>query len=241
MRFRTLALCSLAIAATWVGSDSASALTIGPVSVPAPPPVTVTVPPTVTVGPVDVPVSQVAPGLGASVTVSPNGGVAASVSLPSSVGPVPVLPGAPHDVQVALGPSDTGLTTPAAPPSAAVPVAGSRSDAQSPAPRRGTASGTRARAQGALAPSAARSQHESTQRLVPRVSHPPALPVESQDGVVNASLRQPAPGGPWSLFRDLASAHGLWLALLLIVAAGHFAAGGLLRDALRRRARVSST
>ena len=105
LRIRTAVLCSLAVGAPGSAPPPRRALEIGPVSVPVPvPPVAVTVPPTITVGPVAVPVTQIAPDLGASVTVSPQTGVGASVSLPTAIGPVPVLPGAPHDVQVGLGP-----------------------------------------------------------------------------------------------------------------------------------------
>jgi hypothetical protein len=65
------------------------------------------------------------------------------------------------------------------------------------------------------------------------------LPIEPQPGAVNASLQHQTPGGVWSLLHDLASAHGLWIALLLIVAIARFAAGGLLHDAFRRRAQVT--
>jgi hypothetical protein len=65
--------------------------------------------------------------------------------------------------------------------------------------------------------------------------------VESQSGAVNASLENRGPGGLWSLLHGLASAHGLWMALMVIIAMARFAAGGLLRDAFRRRAHITSS
>jgi hypothetical protein len=236
--------CSLAVVATWLCPAAASALEIGPVSVavPAPPPVTVTVPPTVAVGPVNVPDSQLAPGLGASVNVSPSAGVSVSVSLPSSVGPVPVVPVAPYDVQIALGPSGTRSPSSAAPPSAtAGPLDVPRSDAQSSRSSRGTARDPQAGVLAARVPSPDGSLRGNSEQRARRVSHQPSIPLESQPGAVNASLQPGGSGGPWSLFLDLASGHGLWIALLLVVAVARLAAGGLLRDALRRRAHVIST
>ena len=58
---------------------------------------------------------------------------------------------------------------------------------------------------------------------------------------MNASLQHENPSGLWSLLHDLTSAHGLWIALLLIFGVARFAAGGLFRDAFRRRAHLSST
>jgi hypothetical protein len=229
-------LCSLAIGATWFCSGAASALDIGPVAVPVPvPPVAVTVPPTITVGPVAVPVSQVAPGLGASVNVSPQTGVGASVSLPSSLGPVPV-------VQVGPG---VGVTLPGGTPSApGVPGGDPRAASQHSASGDRLRSGAGAAARTGLhtrVPSSTGSrQANGAQRRSP-ASHRSMVPVESQPGAVNASLQHENPDGLWSLLQDLTSVHGLWIALLLIVAIAYFTAGGLLRDALRRRAHFIST
>jgi hypothetical protein len=239
-------LCSLAVGVTWFCSDAASALEVGPVSVQIPPAVTVTVPTAVTVGPVSIPVSQVAPGLGASVTVSPQTGVGVSGSLPSSIGPVPVLPGAPHTVQVGLGPGGPGVALPAGPPSAtgaptAVALSSSPPSLSGAALRSGATAGSRARAGHALVPSSTGPQIANPAQPVTNASPSSSPAVESQPDAVDASLQQQSPGGVWSLLHDLASAHALWIALLLLIAIARFAAGGLLHDAFRRRAHLSST
>jgi hypothetical protein len=229
-------LCSVAIGATWCWSVAASALEVGPISVPVPPPptVTVTVPPSISVGAVNVPVSQLAPGLGASVAVSPQTGVGASVSLPSSVGPVPLLPAAPS---VQAGPGSGGADTAAAgtPAVTGSPVG----DAHAVPPRLDDGA---ARASQATGPSQTRFPATVEGRPIgrePMNSAGRRSPVlRSDTGAVNASLEHASPGGLWPLLRDLASAHGLWIALLLILAIGRLAAGGLMHDAFRRRARL---
>jgi hypothetical protein len=234
-------LCSLAVGATWFCSDAASALDVGPVPVPVevPPAVTVTVSPD-TIGPVQLPVSDLAPDAGASVSVSPDSGADASLSLPSSIGPVALLPGAPHDVQVGIAPDGAGVTLsdglPSTPGAPAVD-SGTQSSSPGGVVESGTA-GARTGSRSASLPSssgavkAAPAQH--------RTSDASSLPVESQSGAVTASLEHQSPGGLWSLLHDLASAHGLWIALLLIVAIARFAAGGLLHDAFRRRAQITA-
>jgi hypothetical protein len=243
LRIRTALLVSTAIAATWFGSDAASALEVGPVSVPVSvPAVSVTVPPALTVGPVTVPVSQVAPGLGASATVSPQTGVGVTVSLPSSIGGVPVLPGAPHDVQVGVDSGGAGVTLPPG-SSSGVSGTGSQLSASPPGAARyaggaTSPSGAAARRLVPAAPAAANAV-DAGRHAGSRASPPPSPAVERQPGAVNASLQPQGSGGLWSLLRDLASAHGLWIVLLLIVAIARVAAGGLMRDAFRRRAAVS--
>jgi hypothetical protein len=215
-----------AIGATWFCSDAASALDVGPVSVPLPPPpsVTVTVPTTIAVGGAVVPVTQVAPGLGGSVTLSPQTGASATVSLPTSIGPVPVLPGT--TTPAPGSPAGTGGGVAVSRPPQSSPGVVSRpaqlSVRGADVPRVRTST-TRALALGAQSRN--------------RAEHVPATIVESRPGAVNASLQHSDSGGLWSLLHDLASAHGLWIALLLIVAIARFAAGGLMHDAFRRRIR----
>jgi len=239
LRIRTAVLCSTAVVATWFAAGAASALEVGPVSVPVrvPPAVTVTLPAAVTVGPVSVPVSKVAPGFGATVNVSPKTGVGASVSLPSAIGSVPLLPGAPHTVQVGLGPGGATVALPgvnsSAPGLAATPSAKNRTTAL----RSGA---THADARPRVVVSNATNAATSARPRAQGSSDSP-LVVETSPGAVNASLRRQSSGGVWSLLHDLASAHGLWIVLLLIVVVARFAAGGLLHDAIKRRLRLSST
>jgi hypothetical protein len=237
VRLRTAVLCSAAIAATWFCSDAASALDVGPVSVPVSVPTgTVTVPPTVAVGPVTVPVPDVAPGLGASATVSPQTGVSATVSLPSAIGPVPV-PG----VQVDVGPGGTGVTPTPGPTSQPAEVGGAGPSDRS-ARHAGAWSTSATAASRAVAAPASRLGSLRGERVegTGSASLPPAA-VALQPGAVDASLQHQTPGGLWSLLRDLASAHGLWIALLLIVAIARFAAGGLLRDSFPLRTKRLTT
>jgi hypothetical protein len=69
----------------------------------------------------------------------------------------------------------------------------------------------------------------------------PLAAVELQPGAVDASLQHQTPGGLWSLLRDLAAAHGLWIALLLIIAVARFAAAGLLHDSFPLRTKRLTT
>jgi hypothetical protein len=232
LRIRSALLCSFAVGAAWWFSGSASALDAGPIAVPVQlsSNVAVTVPPAVTVGPVSVPVAKAAPGLGASVRVSPQTGVGASVSLPSSIGPLPVLPGAPHAVKVGIGPAGATVTAPAT-----VQVGAPPSNAASTSPR--VRSGTSGAPASRVAPLEVHAADVG--RRASALWRSPGLP--ARPGAVNASLQHQSPGGVWSLLHDLTSARVLWIALLLIAAIARFAAGGLLHDAFRRRADVSAT
>ena len=51
----------------------------------------------------------------ASVTVSPEKGIAVGVTIPPALGPVPLLSNAPHSVQVTVGPGGVGVSAPGAP------------------------------------------------------------------------------------------------------------------------------
>ena len=250
------ATCALAFFA-FCAPGSASALDLGPDSVP-PVNVVVTVPPVVAVGSVTIPTGNVAPGLGAAVTVSPADGVGVGVTLPTSVGPVPLPTGTPDSVHVGVGTGGVsvdapvvGVTGPGIPQPASPPIAGVP---QPPAPVAGSSPPTAANAStvgSASTRDAARSGTRSSPGSVepatggarqPVIGGLPAArisgaPGEQPLGPVNASLRHSTPERSSTLWRAIdaiASRQGLLLALLAIVLVGRIAAAGLLRDALRR-------
>jgi hypothetical protein len=254
-------------AVAFLASGPAAAFDLGPVSVPiSVPPVNVpvTIPPVVVVGPVAVPTGQIAPGLGAAVTVSPENGVDADVTLPASVGVVPLPTGTDGSVHVGIGPGGVtidapviGVTAPGIPqpgvpprpgipgiPQPQVPGSGSASpttpgSVPSPAAN-GSASTPGAARRGVLssgsADPATGAAPASTPGDVP-AAHISGVPGEELRGPVNASLQHPEPERSsmlWRAIDAIASRQGLLIALLVIVLVGRFAASGLLRDAVRR-------
>jgi len=146
-------------------------------------------------------------------------------------------------VQIGLGPDGAQVSLPAstspAPSGPVAPGDAGAPPARALTPNRDATPASRAHA--GLVP-ASNAAHAATvaPRTSTRAPRPSAIAVEPQPGAVNASLRHQSPGGVWSLLHDLASAPGLWIALLFIVAIARFAAGGLLHDAFRRRARLSA-
>src|SRR4051794_35502340 len=109
MRLRWTVVVAIAtILAAWVlGSlfaGTASAIEVG--SVPNTP---ITLP---VLGPIKVTTPSVLPGLGATATVSPSGGIAVGVTTPSAIGSLPLLPGAPSGVGVNVGPSGAPAIAP---------------------------------------------------------------------------------------------------------------------------------
>jgi hypothetical protein len=244
----------LAASIAWFSlAGPASALQVGPVSVniPVPTPVTITVPKTVKLGPVVV----TAPDLPtASVTVSPDTGIAVGATIPPTLGPVPLLPHGPHSVQVTIGPGGAGVTTPAAPgpaaPGATAPgptAPGSDVTPAHPAvpavppgvglPMPTPAIGTPA-ALSATSGSAARTSSAPGSSSSPSAARTPS----ASPSTVNASLQRPVPEGTWTLVRDVVTGHvALWLALLAILAVARWALVGLVRDARKRALAVSSS
>ncbi len=252
MRIRSLLLISVAGAVgAGLFADPASALDLGPVLQPASvPPVVVTVPPQVAVGPVTVTTPTVVPS--PTLTVSPTTGVAIGVTIPPSVGPVPLPLAGGESVQIAIGPGGVGVsTTPASSPASAstpppapvaapsvgasdppvVPVA---SPALAPAPSRfGGATADAARASNATA------ERVPTPERVAGVSRPATVDGTETAGAVHASLRHQSAAGGWDLSGTVSASWRLWLALVLIVLVARWALGGILTDAVRR-ARLSS-
>jgi hypothetical protein len=223
MRLRSILLtCVVGLGASAVVADAASAIELGPVSLP--PTVTVTVPPNVAVGPVVVETPKVLPTLlpTASVGTSPANGVGVDVSLPPVLGPV--LPGLPSSVHVSVGPDGVAI---AAPDSGSI-----SSSATKVAPRASTARGA------SFVPAVVATEPTSGGASVPaaRDHNGAVVPAPSEDttGAVNASLRVPQPSAGWNLWRAAASARGLWVALLLIVLVSSWITRGLLRDAIVR-------
>jgi len=231
MRMRSALLAAMAISGAFAiltsGPDPASALELGPVSLPVP----VTLP---TVGPVVVEAPAVAPGLGVNATVSPETGVSVAVNTPSALGPIPLPPGASQSVQVAVGADPPRVAvTPATVPSLPAPLsAGAANRAPgvpvSPSAVNGPPSATNPSAVAAATPT------------IHRVTPSQPIAVDNTANVVNASLRRAARGGVWNLWREVSPARMLWIALLLIALVVHWAVGGFLRDALRRARSVSS-
>ncbi|HUI49647.1 MAG TPA: hypothetical protein VL119_13185 [Acidimicrobiia bacterium] len=238
MRIRSVLLISAAMTVMyWTGAAAASALQIGPVAVPVtvPAPVATSLP-TID-GPVvlPAPAGELVPGFGATLTLSATNGVGADVTLPTAIGRVPMLPAAPHDVHVVVGPSGAAVGLSPAPQ---VSVPGRLPETDSPAATAQSAAPDDSR------PDDAGRTHTSTPAVLPSAPRTqpvisaarPGLPVasiEATPSTVGASVRNPPSGGTWGFARDLASAHGLWIALLLIVIAARVVANRMLRNALR--------
>jgi hypothetical protein len=220
----------------WALAGSASASEIGGL--------TVAVPPEAQLGPIAVDVPAVVPK--ASVTVSPESGIAVRVSAPAAVGPIPLLPGVPHDVAVDVGghgvvvaiPPVTSLN-PVDPNTAANEGAGAGAPPQASPPASRT---------GASPPTPSSSRQSASTLIGPaHTSIGPAhqrttasQPSADTSDAVNASLRHSPASHGWALFRELASVRTLWVALAVILLVVRWAATGLLRDALRRARVVSS-
>jgi hypothetical protein len=223
MRWTMAAVAAATFGGPMLFVAAASALEIGPVSVP------VTLP---TVGPVVVEAPPaVAPGLGVTATVSPETGVAIDVTTPTAIGPITLPALAPPELHVAIAapvpaPPAIGGPTAGSAPSSGSPLSASRWLVPIPAARPSTVAGA------GSTPADNAAVHPSS---VPR----PAV-VEDTAGAVNASLRHAALGKDWSLWREVTSTRMmLLLALLLIVFVARWVMGGFMRDALRRT-RVSS-
>ncbi len=262
MRRRAMALTAAVLFGVVTAfAASASALTVGPISVNVPipkpvdvpesVPVNVTVPKTVRIGPI----VFTTPALPtASVTVAPDKGVAVGVTIPPALGPIPLLPNAPHSVQVTVGAGSgdvgVGVSAPAAPGSASTPVAPvNPPPSVTPAlpsapslpttPQRPVAAPVIGIPAVATAPAhATRSPSGSTRS---DAEAPVAGTPSRVSSTVNASLQRPAPLGTWALVRDVAGHFELWLALFAILAIARWALVGLVRDARRRAVSVSSS
>jgi len=225
--------CVIGCGASAVIVGSASALEIGPVSVPTK--VTVTVPPTASVGPVVVVTPKVVPKVlpKASVTTSPANGVGVDVSLPPDLGPV--LPGLPNSVQVAVGPNGVGVVAPApsVPGTPAGPAGASPTSPKNAAPRPRLSS---AGPLPATPRSFASTPTGASGARAAAYNAGAARTAPSQDtaDAVNASLQLRQPNHGWDLWRAAASARGLWIALLLIGLAASWIVHGFLRDAYTR-------
>jgi hypothetical protein len=247
----------------------ASALEFGGVSVRAPvvaPPVgsptaSAELPAAVRVAPIGVNAGKIAPGLGASLSVSPAKGVAGGVTLPTSVGPialppVPPVPGTPTVLGGAPVPPVPGTPTvlggapvppvprtpQIGPPDAATgPSGSSASGSSAPGVTRdgkGSATARSSHPASAAAPGA----HVSPGGSMRVASGARPAPDESP-GSVNASVKHPAAEQSSNLWRAIdavGSRQGLLVALLVLVLVARFAAGGLLRDALRRTRSTAS-
>jgi hypothetical protein len=234
MRTRSVLLATIAtVGGSWVVASSASALEIGPVSVPVS-----TAPGELpTVGPVVVAAPAVAPQLGVTATVSPKTGVAIDVTTPSALGPIP-LAGGSQAVHVGIGPGGGSVVV--------APASGQPATASAHAPALLPANGSTPTASDVQSRLRASSVQTKLPEHVPpgrsSATSPARANVVATDntaGVVNASLQHPASGGLWDMWRHGASARLLWLALLFIALAANWVVGGFLRDALRRARFVS--
>ena len=224
VRIRSIVLVGAATVGIGVAlAGPAAALDLGSVSVPVPVSVPVALPPLVASGPI------------VAVTTSPQTPVGIAVTLPAAIGPIPLLPGAPHSVQVTVGGDEASVAIP--PPSTSTPApAASGSTSQSRAPRSHPASPAAVARHTAVVstPVIAPSRTARSVR-----SQAPAAGVETP-GAVSAALRRPASGGAWSLLHDVTSARALWLALLLALLVARWAIVGVARDARRAQSRSVS-
>ena len=162
------------------------------------------------------------PQLGVSVATSPTSGVSVGVTLPPAIGPIPLLPGVPHSVQVSVGPGGVGVTsTPSGGTSTGgTSVAGTAPTAPGPASPTARRVGVTGPGTGAGndRPRATVARWRTGQRPAGLCGFVPGR--EAIPGAVSASLRRPAPGGVWRLLRAVTSAHTLWIALAVRAARG---------------------
>ncbi|MDQ1433530.1 MAG: hypothetical protein QOF59_346, partial [Actinomycetota bacterium] len=214
----------------------ASALDLGGVSVRAPvvaPPVgsptaSAELPAAVRVAPIGVNAGKIAPGLGASLSVSPAKGVAGGVTLPTSVGPialppVPPVPGTPTVLGGAPVPP-VPRTPQIGPPDAATgPSGSSASGSSAPGVTRdgkGSATARSSHPASAAGPGA----HVSPGGSMRVASGARPAPDESP-GSVTASVKHPAPEQSSNLWRAIdavGSRQGLLAALLVLVLVARF-------------------
>jgi hypothetical protein len=100
------------------------------------------------------------------------------------------------------------------------------------------------RAQASIAPSS--SSSTATRAATARAGPVPDAPVaqsaaiEETPGAVSASLRRSLPEGTWTFLRALASTHGLFIGLAMLLLVARCALGGMLRDVIRRARVVGS-
>ena len=203
----------------------ASALVLGPVSLPVP----VTVPPVVA-APVAGATSAVLPHLGVAVTASPSTGVKVGVTLPTAIGPVPLPTAAAPPVQVRVGGDGAGTTTVATTPARAHAAPSSSRPTTSAAARDATTSAANATA-------------AALHNLDVNVRNTPASQTATRlgpHGAVDASLTTPRAESTLGFLLRNAANHALWLALLAILALARWALMGLVRDARQRHRLVTS-
>ncbi len=229
-----------AIAGSWMFAGAASALDLGPVSVPVtlPPPVAALVP---TIGPVNVTTPPGTPQLGVSVSTSPTAGVAVGATLPPTIGPIPLLPGVPHSVQVAVGPGGIGVGVATRP--VGTPSGGAGASGTTATPANGSTAGSPAATHTPALPAPAPDPASigpgqplpaSATGRAPQGAAVSSPNAEAIPGAVSASLHRPASGGTWNLLRAATSAHTLWIALAVALLAARWAMNGFVRDARRR-------
>jgi hypothetical protein len=238
VRLRSILLaCTVGVGAFFAVADPASALEIGPISLPHK--VTVAVPPKVIVGPVVVETPTVLPKVlpKASVETSPENGIGLDVSVPPALGQV--LPGLPNSVRVSVGPDGVAVAAPVSQlPSVSVldPVAAStpRPGSPDPTPHSSASANARSAADSSSVTKSAGSDAVASPTRAHNGRVAPTTPTEDTSGAVNASLQVEQADSSWNLLRAVVSSHALWLALFGIALVASWIVRGLLRDALMR-------
>jgi hypothetical protein len=231
-----MALTTVAmVGAGWVSAGAASALDLGPVSLPVP----VTVP----AGPaqvVDTLSSETLPNLGVDVGASPTTGVGITVTPPSALGPVPLPAGDTPPIQVTIG--GGGVITGVGTLPLSSPQPGGRTQT-SPGPFRSatptpiTHSSINKPPFGVSMPAVPAATSGATGNpAASQIAPPPARTLDGNQAV-SATLRESGPQATLAFLQKVASRAALWIALFAILGLARWALAGLVRD---WRARAST-